>query len=159
MPDLCVATWGNLILTSVASRPTLTGIELSGNLALRFQRRYPHGYGSVAIADRRAQMPDAETRRRTSELMKRDERFMLGDAMVLEGEGFWSGSARAVMTSMQLVAGSNHPSGTFATLPEAAHWVCRHLRRTPPADAAELIRVLQDVRALHLEGAQVRPEL
>lgn len=73
----------------------------------------------------------AETRRAAATMTTRFERYNLGQAVIIESDGFRASMARSVITAINLFARSRAPQRVFQDPREAMQWVCS-LPKQPP---------------------------
>jgi hypothetical protein len=159
MPDLddyrlisdayAVATYRRVMLTSVRKKVTVADLKLLAAASEAHNARERAKTCSLSLSDVTVPMPDQETRQFAATMMSGAKDTAVGYALILEGEGFLAGTARAVGTAIGLLARSSVPWKTFATADEGSRWVAS-LLGYDAAEARKLCELAVAFRKRHL---------
>jgi hypothetical protein len=79
------------------------------------------------ISEAGAELPDAEERASLLGALRRYQSQLQCAALVIEAKGLKGVAIRASVTSITMITRAGHPTGTFATVDEAAAWLTPHL--------------------------------
>lgn len=83
---------------------TIANLERSLDFARRLAATHPSGIVAVNIVAHGLSIPDSAAQRRANEVSKTLDESVLATAVVLPGEGFWVGAARAFLTGLNMVS-------------------------------------------------------
>ncbi len=103
-----------------------------------------------AVTEGGIELPSAEVRRASGELM-RDNRPELGcNAVVVPAAGFWASAARSALTGIFLIGSGGVPTKVFSEIAPACAWHAAHAVATDPA---ALEAAVEELRAELAAGA------
>lgn len=121
-----VATWRNVFLTSWRKGVSVEALQRVDEISDRYATLWPQGYVSGSASSFKSPMPDDRARKFAAELMKKSQGRVMASVSVLEGEGFWAGTARSVVAAMNFASGTTYPFKVAASIDEAALWLAPH---------------------------------
>lgn len=139
----CVGRYGMVVICAWRKTPSLRTLDVVRRTAAEVLVEYPGGIGSIAVAEQGTPLMGAAEREASSKLLSDFTRTTLFAAMTIEGDGFWSSSARSVVTAISVVARVPFPVRSFRYVNDATAWQAR-FPGTPSsfalADAVERCR-------------------
>ena len=127
-----------------------TGVITEQNLdrSLAFARaliaKHPTGIVAVNIVAHGLQLPQGGAQRRANEVSAAIDANVLATAVVLPGEGFWVGAARAFLTGLNLVSPLKGKRTIARSIEEGFRFAASHAGRSP-AWAAQIARSTEAV--------------
>lgn len=127
------ATWNDLLLVCWRKAPTLAALDDVHEATRRLLIAHPDGVGVLGIAQSGMPMIGAAERKRAADLLKDFGKTMRFLASVIEGDGFWAGTTRSVMTAITLMARPPCPTKIFSTVTDAAGWMAPSLGAPAPS--------------------------
>jgi hypothetical protein len=141
-----LATWGPFLLTSWRERIQAT--DLTQCLAASRSLHAAHANGRVAtlaVVDAAVSLPDDATRKLSVQMMDAMNGVQAGSATVIDGDGFRVSAARAAFAGMTMLSRTSWPQKVFATVEDAASWLCRlpELRGKSAGDLAAAVATLR----------------
>ncbi|HEY7954551.1 MAG TPA: hypothetical protein VII38_04625 [Polyangia bacterium] len=139
------ATWHELLLVCWRQSPTLAALDDVHEATRRLLVAHPEGVGVLGIAQSGMPMIGAAERGRAADLLKDFGKKMRCLASVIEGEGFWAGTTRSVMTAITLMARPPCPTRIFSTVSDAAGWMAPSLG-APATSALSIERAVVAMR-------------
>lgn len=146
--DYCLASWGRVFIVIWRHDTTMEGVrELDRQLA-SYAPSAPGGCGLLTIIEQGAPMPSSEVRTALARFMTDGARVIRSSAVAFEGAGFRAAAVRGVVTGLTMLARQPYPHKVFATMSEAAQWLCSSLQETAKHHivSAELCRALEALR-------------
>jgi hypothetical protein len=143
-----VASYKRVFLSSVRAKPTVRDLQLLSAVGNEHSSRLRAKTCSLSISDVSVPMPDQDARQYAADLMSRSVQTSVAAALVLEGEGFLAGTARAVGTAIGLLARSPVPWKTFAAVGQASEWLTS-LLGYDATDSRALAEVALELRRRH----------
>ncbi len=114
---------GNVLVNAWLARMTRADVEVAGMAGREMSRRYPKGIGSINVMPEQLPLPDASARAAGAESLREAQRWMLANAVVIEGSGFWLSAARAAYGALQLGVINQCPQGVVGTVADACAWL------------------------------------
>jgi hypothetical protein len=142
-----IATWRNVFITSWRQGVTVAALEHVDAISDAYAPQHPDGYVSASISFYRSKMPDDAARKKASDLMSKSQGRVRASCTVLEGEGFWAGTARSVVAAMNFTSGTTYAFKVAATIDEASLWLAPHAGMAD--GGAAIAAALQSFRARH----------
>lgn len=118
---LVCGTWENAIISAVRGKYTKDILLRLDAVHDVLATRFPITL-AVSIAAVNAPLPDKETRELSTTLIKKRPAESVVSAVILEGQGFWSAGARALVSTLFLVANTTRKNKVFASPEDAAAW-------------------------------------
>jgi|LNFM01.2.fsa_nt_gb hypothetical protein len=103
--DYIIGSWRSLLVTRWTSKVTLAGLEQSFVSGRSIHKANPGNYCTFTIAPVSGGLPDEATRRRSAAMMKELGPVTKIGAVLLYGDGFLAGAARAALTTIQQLSG------------------------------------------------------
>jgi hypothetical protein len=146
-PTFVCATWENAIIYLFNGQITKDILLQIDAVHDELATRFPGRTVAVSISAANLPLPDAEARALSTQLIKKRPPDAVVSAIVLEGNGFWAASARAVITTMFLVAGTARKNKVFATIKDAAEWAAPFSDHAPTTKEG-LLEATLEVRGL-----------
>jgi len=143
--DFVCATYKNVIVYVFHTSVTIDVLKRISVIHNRLKMSFPKQTISVSISIPNTGLPDAETRKFSSEQIKRTRADEVVSAVLLEGSGMWAAGARALITGVFLVSGSLRRNRVFAQADLCAAWAVP--LSLEALDVAELTKVIKTVRA------------
>jgi serine/threonine-protein kinase len=135
------------VLVNVWRGPISAGdVHAAGDAGREMSRRHPAGIGSINVALAGVGLPDATTRAVAVAVLAESQRWLLGTAVVIEGEGFAASAARAAYGMIQLAVKHRCPQAVFSDVAAAARWLAPKCRLVATPD--ELAAALAEARGL-----------
>ncbi len=121
-PDHAIGEWRNVLLTVWRGDITVGALETSRVASHDLHARHPDGLVVFNVVSHLIPVPDGPVRRKASSVLGETGGHVRCTATVIEGEGFWVSTARAVVATITLLSRASHPHRVFATIDEAAQW-------------------------------------
>ncbi|MBL8679364.1 MAG: hypothetical protein JNK05_09375 [Myxococcales bacterium] len=103
--DVAIASWRSLLVTRWSGRVTLAGLEQSFAVGRAIHKANPGSFCTFTIAPVSGGLPDEHARQRSAAMMKELGPVTKVGAVLLDGEGFLAGAARATLTTIQQLSG------------------------------------------------------
>lgn len=144
--SLVCGTWENAIISAVRGKYTQDILMRLDAVHDVLAARFPVTL-AISISAVNSPLPDKETRDLSTKLIKKRPAEAVVSAVILEGQGFWAAGARALVSTLFLVANTTRKNKAFATPDEAAAWAAP-LSGLPAMTATELAEATKKVRAL-----------
>jgi hypothetical protein len=108
--------------------PDATKMKRAGPTLTEMAKRYPAGFANITLVTQEAGLTmDTASREAAAELTAQFEREMKADCTVIDGDGFWPATVRAIVGAVHLLSRVRHPRAAFRTLPEAIDWSIQHM--------------------------------
>jgi hypothetical protein len=146
-----VLTYRRVFLLSTRRKVTVADLRTLAAVSDEHYARERAKTCSLTISDVTTPMPDQEARQYAARLMSSSRGKSVGNALILEGEGFLAGTARAVGAAIGMLARQSVPWKTFSNASDASRWVATLLGYDAAA-AQELAGLAVALRKRHLEG-------
>jgi len=128
---------------------TVEDVEELGRAARRAQQGSSERVRLVQIVPQTAATPDARVRAALARMLRGLQGIVSHSVIVFEGEGFRAAMVRSIVTSIASLSNPGFPHRVFATLPEAAAWMCD---RRGALDARQIEAIVQRVRTAIARG-------
>jgi hypothetical protein len=128
----CFATDAHLFVSLFVGRARTADIAAMHDAAKRHVALEPR-YAMLTIVAEQSTIGE-RGRKRITQMMKDLEPQVEAWAIVIEGRGFWSTTARAITSTIRLLSRSAYPLKVCSTPAEAIAWLAAELRRKAPAD-------------------------
>lgn len=103
--EVAIASWRTLLVTRWSGKVTLAGLEHSFAAGRAIHKANPGQFCTFTIAPVSGGLPDEPARRRSAAMMKELGPVTKLGAVLLDGEGFLAGAARATLTTIQQLSG------------------------------------------------------
>ena len=100
-----VGGWRDVHVAVMLTAPTELIVRKLDVFAQRQASQFPGGIATVTFVLSATGLPDSDTRRVAAELSKRRAGARRASAIILETEGFVASAARAVLTTISMIAG------------------------------------------------------
>jgi hypothetical protein len=145
--EVRIATWAGVVTTRWRRTPTREKLELLGQHQQRLaDATMNHQIVAVTVLSPKAGlMLTGEARKEAENLARAGREYLLGQAQVVEGEGFMAAAARAVMSGIQLAVRAGYPVKIFGKLDDALPWIAELLREAGhERDADDVASALPD---------------
>ncbi|MBX7081445.1 MAG: hypothetical protein K1X88_19750 [Nannocystaceae bacterium] len=139
-----IAQWRNVLFTVWRQEITVAALEASRVASHDLARSHAGGLLVFNVVREGLPIPGGEVRRKASSVLGETSGHVRCTATVIEGEGFWTSAARAIVASITLLSRAAHPHRVFATIDEAATWAMKHVVGEPAA--SELASVAASLR-------------
>jgi hypothetical protein len=142
-------SWQNIMFTCWFTRATGPAVQRIAELREVMDREHPEGLSVVYLIANDAGLPTPEARAGVSQLMTRYHRKRACLAIVVQGEGFWAGAMRAVITGVRMLTPEQFSMGVFSRVEQVAAWLpAQHLQRTgTELQRAEFLVILRQLVA------------
>ncbi len=111
---------------------SLEGCRAAGRA---MDRRFPKGIGSCIVAREGIPLPRAAARRLSEETMREASRWVRAAAIVIEGEGFWTSTARSIYTAMLHFTRVTYDQRVFKHVVPASSFLAETLEDAPSGAA------------------------
>jgi hypothetical protein len=100
------------------------------------------------ISEPAVTLPDAEERATLLDVVRRRLSQIRCAAIVLETDGLKGVAVRAAVTGITMMARGGHPTGTFATVGEAAAWLAPQMAKTDDLGVSryEIMAAVRELR-------------
>jgi serine/threonine-protein kinase len=121
---------GNVLVNVWLAKIEREDVEGAAVAGRELSRRFPAGIGSINVFPGHLPMPDAAAREAGAVSLREAQRWMLANAVVIEGSGFWASAARAVYSAIQLAVISQCPQAVFGDVTSACAWLPTKMRTT-----------------------------
>jgi hypothetical protein len=148
-PYLAVAIWGRVHLQSWLRFVTSDDVLFAFKHAQSLARPGGDKFATLAIGGQGMTLPDDETRKLAAEHVAKFDALQSGSAIVIDGEGFFAGAARAMISGISMLSRTRVPQRAFRTSEEGAVWLAS-LGALEPVKAPKLAAALRDLRARHV---------
>ena len=103
-PGLIQASDGNLHVLVWTDSITVENLDRSRVFALALSAHHPQGIIALNVVAHGLSLPDNVAQRRANEISRSLDRLVTATIVVLPGEGFWVGAARAFLTGLNMVS-------------------------------------------------------
>ncbi len=103
--DVVIVSWRTLLVTRWTAKVTLAGLERSFVAGRAIHQANPGAFCTFTVAPVSGGLPDEQARRRSAAMMKELGPVTKLGAVLLDGEGFLAGAARATLTTIQQLSG------------------------------------------------------
>ncbi len=146
---MVTATWGNVCASCWRERVTLADVESIVRFSDRLLERYPGGIGTMNLIEEGTRADD-DARDAGSRRIRALGPRLLCTTNVILGGGLWVAGARAITSTINLLAGRPVSSRITNTIEDAVAWQAPRLG-TPegkPVEPAELGRFAEGLRAV-----------
>ncbi len=118
-----VGSLWNLLIVIWQATPTALALEGLSRVAEELLMRFPKGIGVVAVASAELPLLAAAERQQGGRLLADHGPRLLGLATVIEGHSVVAGTARGVLTAINMVRKQPCPLKIMGTIDEAAAWM------------------------------------
>jgi hypothetical protein len=145
-----LATWHSLQIVVWKQAPTVTALTDVYKATEALLVHHPDGVAVLGIAQSGMPLIGPEERKLAAAQLKDFGARMKCLCSVIEGDGFWAGATRSVMTAIMMVARPPCPVKTFARVDEAAAWQAPLLG--PSISPALYLRAVAEVRQARVVG-------
>lgn len=108
--------------------PDAARMRRAGPTLAEMSKRYPHGFCNLTVITPSAGIAmDAESRQAAADLTMQYSSFMKCDVNVIDGEGFWPATVRAILAAVHVLSRVRHPRHAVRTLDEAMDLTIKYL--------------------------------
>lgn len=108
--------------------PDPTRMRRAAPTLTEMSRRYREGFVNITVITQSAGLSmDAESRQIAADLTAQFHSEMKADCTVVDGDGFWPATVRAIVSAIQILSRTRHPRAAFRTIPEAIDWALQHV--------------------------------
>lgn len=108
--------------------PDAPRMRRAGATLAEMSKRYPQGFCNITVITQSAGISmDAESRQAAADLTAQYSAFMKCDVNVIDGEGFWPATVRAILAAVHSLSRVRHPRHAVRTLEEAIDIALKHL--------------------------------
>ncbi len=108
--------------------PDAPRMKRAGPTLTEMSKRYPDGFANITLVTQEAGLTmDAASRQAAADLTAQFAQQMKSDCTVVDGDGFWPATVRAIIGAVQILSRVRHPRASFRTLPEAIDWSLQYM--------------------------------
>lgn len=117
----------------------------------QMQEEFPDGISTVHWLRNNAALPTPGARQHFAHMMDTQADWFGDVAMLLDGDGFWAGAVRGMLTGLRLAAGKRAGFRVFSEMGECTAWLApQHERRTGVRlEGLEIANALRTIAAAH----------
>lgn len=149
LPNMITGMWRRLGVHAFEGTLTLDDmarIEAAGEL---WHRKNPGRVAEMVVIFPSEARLSGEERVRMARIIKRWESVRTASATVVLASGLLGAVHRSLLTGLQLVAPSPHPTKVFGVLADAVTWMTPHVQALCGADATrdDLLAAIEDLCA------------
>jgi hypothetical protein len=141
-----VATWNNVLITHWADTPTVGPLGICETASFDLASRFAPGIVVFNVITSGITLPDAQLRKKSSEVLASTGGHVRCTATCILGEGFWASTARAMVAGITLLSRQRHPHKVYGDVGVAAAW-CGPLMLPDGASPDGLLAVIDSLRA------------
>lgn len=147
--DHLFATWKDLLIAVWRGDTTLSGVQLGQHFFKEHMHAHAHAAGVLllTVIESDAPAPGSQERAALGKLLDSGKGGTRRSAVVYEGTGFRAATVRSVVTGLSLFSRPPYPHKIFATVPDAAFFLCEGAPLGTAVAARELIDTVQEVRS------------
>jgi hypothetical protein len=159
LPNMITGMWRRLGVHAFEGTLTLDDmarIEAAGEL---WHRKNPGKVVEVVVIFPSEARLTSEERARMARIIKRWEGVRTASATVVLASGLLGAVHRSLLTGLQLIAPSPHPTKVFGMIADAVTWITPHVQSLCGADATRegLLLAIEDLCALLREARSTAP--
>jgi hypothetical protein len=136
-----VIVWHDLLVLCDDGRSDVADYDELFEVATEFHQRFPQGWGLITIIPTNAVPPGDEVRSAINEVLLKVHESLRAASWCIEGKGFQSAMARAVLTGFRYLTTSSYPRNISTSLKDSVSWVLPQL----PNGNVRVVRVDQAV--------------
>jgi hypothetical protein len=115
--------WKNVLVVVWKSQATAKSVERLSKATDVMAARWPGCRSNVHVIQDGAALPTSEARAGFVTLMKRNRESLACVAIVIAGNGFWSGALRSAMTGLGMLAPRSFAFRVVGSSEEAVQWL------------------------------------
>jgi hypothetical protein len=150
--EFVCATWKQVLIYVFHTKVSLALVRRVAVVHDALKKKYPQTI-SIGISLANVGLPDAETRKYSSDTIKQGAADDVLSGLVLVAQGMLAAAARALITGIFMVSGSGRKNKVFGIPEECAAWVAPLARER--IDAKELAEAIKLVRATRPRNAAI----
>lgn len=108
--------------------PDPTRMRRAAPTLTEMARRYHDGFANITVITPSAGLSmDPESRQIAADLTVQFQKEMKADCTVVDGDGFWPATVRAIVSAIQILSKTRHPRAAFRTITEGIDWSLQHV--------------------------------